>query len=340
MEVGAFQRGLAAGRIPRLVLIHGPEPLLVDEQVARIAQRLLPDPATAALNRQVMHADTATPDAVVEAGLSLPLFGGSRLVIVRGLGAAGARVIERLRAAIDGARARPGGWPSEGVTVVLAAAGADRKSPALKLVSEAEQVEIRPPTGRAVAGWLQTRARETGLALTPSGAETLIGLVGEDLGRLAGELDKAAVFVGPDGRVTEEVVLALVGESRARRYWELSQSLEEGDRGKALRVLEQLLAAGEEPTPLLGTIVAHLRDLWRLQAGLAEGRDSRQLGSVLKQRRPDWVVERLAARAAAVGADRLETAIHRCFDAEHRMKSGGGEPRALLTALVADVAGG
>jgi DNA polymerase-3 subunit delta len=337
VEVASFQRALAAGRIPRLVLIHGPEPLLVDEQIARVARQVLPDPGTAELNRQVLHADTAAPDAIIEAGLALPLFGGGRLVVVRGLGTAGARVIERLRAAIDSARARPGGWPSEGVTVVLAAPGADRKSPALRLVPEAEQVEVRPPTGRAVAGWLQGRAREAGLALAPQAAETLIALVGEDLGRLAGELDKAAVFVGPDGRITEDAVVALVGESRARRYWELSQALEDGDRGKALHVLEQLLAAGEEPTPLLGTIVAHLRDLWRLQAGPAEGRPPRQLGSLLKQRRPDWVVERLAARAAALGADRLEAALHRCFDAEHRMKSGGGEPRALLTALVADL---
>jgi DNA polymerase-3 subunit delta len=340
MEVAAFQRGLAAGRVPSLVLIHGPEPLLVEEQLARLTRRLLPDAETAALNRQVLHADTSPPEAIVEAGLSLPLFGGERLVVVRGLGEAGARVVDRLRAAIEAARARSGGWPSAGVTVVLAAPGTDRKSPALRLVPEAEQVEVRPPTGRAVAGWLQGRAREAGLDLAPGAAEALIALVGEDLGRLAGELDKAAVFVGPDGRVTEEVVLALVGESRARRYWELSQALEAGQPGPALRVLEQLLAGGEEPTPLLGTIVAHLRDLWRLQAGMAEGRPARQLGALLRQRRPDWVVEKLAARAAAVGPDRVEGALHRCFEAELGMKSGGGEPRALLTALVADLTAG
>jgi DNA polymerase-3 subunit delta len=270
----------------------------------------------------------------VTAGLSLPLFGGRRLCLVRGLVEAGARTLERLRAGIEAARGQPGGWPSEGVTVALVAPAADRRSPVLRLVREAEQVEVRSPTGRAVLGWLQGRARAAGLTLTPQAGEALIALVGEDLGRLAGELEKAALFVGADGRVTEEVVVALAGESRVRRYWELSQALEDGQEAKALRVLEQLLAAGEEPTPLLGQVVGFLRDAWRVKSALAERRDAR----AALRGRPPFAVERLVTRASAIRPEALEAALQRCFDVELRLKSGGGEPRALLTALVADVA--
>lgn len=295
---------------------------------------MLGDPAAAAWNREVLYADAAPPDAIVSAGLALPLFGGRRLCLVRGLVEAGVRALDRLRVAIEAARAQRGSWPSEGVTVALVAAGAERRSPVLRLVPEAEQVEVRPPTGRGVAGWLQARARAAGLTLAPPAAEALVALVGEDLGRLAGELEKAALFVGPDGRVTEEVVLALVGESRARRYWELGQALEEGEPAKALRVLEQLLAAGEEPTPLLGVVVAFVRDAWRVKSAVAERRDPR----TALRGRPSFVVERISARAAAIQPEALAGALQRCFDVEVRLKSGGGEPRALLTALVADVA--
>ncbi len=274
----------------------------------------------------------------MSAGLALALFGERRLVLIRGLAEVGAKAVERLRAAIEAARAQSGGWPTEGVTVALVAPGTDRKSPVLRLVPGSEQVEVRPPVGRAVAGWLQARARAAGLTLAPQAAEALVALVGEDLSRLAGELEKAAVFVGADGRVTEEVVLALVGESRVRQYWELSQALEEGDRRKALRVLEQLLEAGEEPTPLLAQVVGYLRDVWRVKAGLAERKDVRQVARLLPRNRPPFAVERLMARATAVRAEALEAALHRCFEVEQRMKSGGGDPRALLTALVTDVA--
>lgn len=304
----------------------------------RLAAAVLTDPASASWNREVLYADTATPDAVVAAGLALPLFGARRLVLIRGLADLGAKAVERLRVAIGGARAAAGGWPTEGTAVACLAPGVDRRSPVLRLLPESEQIEVRPLAGRAVVGWLRERARAAGLELTPPAGEALIALVGEDLSRLAGEIEKAAVFTGRDARVTEEVVRALAGESRVRQYWELTQALEGGERAAALRVLDQLLLAGEEPTALLGQIVGYVRDLWRVKAGLAERKDARQVARLLPRRRPEWAVERLMARAAGVRGDVLVGAVERCFDAERRLKSGGGEARALLTTLVADLA--
>jgi DNA polymerase III subunit delta len=300
---------------------------------AAVAAAVLPDAASAAWNREVLHADTVAPDALVSAGLALPLFGERRLVLLRGLADVPAKTVDRLRGALEAARAHPGGWPAPGVTVLLLAPGADRKSPAVRLAPEAEQVELRPPTGRAVPTWLHARARAAGLQFATGAAEALLALVGEDLGRLAGELEKAAVFAGSDGRIGDEVVRALVGESRVRRYWELTQALEDGEGAKALRVLEQLLDAGEEPTVLLGLIAGHFRDLWKAKAGLADGKDARAMAGDFRPR-PPFVVERLVARAKKVPVEVVEQGLRACFDVELRLKSGGGEAAALLTILV------
>lgn len=340
MEAAALLRDLAAGRIPRLLLIHGPEPLLIDELLERLAAAVLGDPVSAAWNREVLYANAATPEAVVSAGLALPLFGGRRLVLVRGISEVPAKPIERLRAAIDGARRASGGWPAEGTTVLFVAGELDRRAAALKLVGEGvDAVEVRPPTGRAVVGWLRDRARSADLDLAPQAAEALIALVGEDLGRLASEIEKAALFAGDERRVTEEVVRALAGESRVRQYWELTQALEDGDRTRALAVLDRLLVAGEEPTVLLARVAEYVRDLWRVQAGLAARQDARQIAALLPRRRPPFAVERLMSRAEAVRPEGLAAAVRGCFEAERRLKSGGGEARALLTTLVADLAG-
>jgi DNA polymerase-3 subunit delta len=299
---------------------------------------VLGDPAWVSCNREVLYADSLAPEALVVAGTALPLFGARRLVVVRGLGTAVAKGVERLRLTVAEARARPEGWPTEGTTVVFVAPGIDRRSPVRRLLPEPEQVELRPPTGRAVVGWLRERARQQGLHLAPDAAETLLALVGEELSRLATEIDKAALLVGEDGRVTEAVVRALVGESRVRQYWELTQALEGGDRGTALRLLEQLLAAGEEPLGVLAVVVGYLRDLWRIHGGLAAGKDARALGGLLPRRRPEFAVERLMRRATMLGLSKTADGVRRCFEVERRLKSAGGSPRALLTALVADLA--
>jgi len=339
LEAAALLRDVAAGRVPRRLLLYGPEPLLIDEILDRLAAAIVPDPAAAGWNREVLYADTAAPEAIVSVGLTLPLLAGSRLIVVRGLAEVSAKAVDRLRAAMQAADG-PEGWPVAGTTVALVCAGADRRAAALRLVPEAEQVEVRAPTGRAIIGWLTDRARAAGLTLAPDAAQALVTLVGEDVGRLVSELEKAALFVDEargERRVSAEVVRALAGETRARYYWELTQALEAGKRADALRLLEQLLQAGDEPLVLLGCVLGYLRDLWRVLGGRAGGADAREIAGLLPRRRPDWAVERLVARAEAVGLQGTVAGVNRCFEVERALKTSTGRAPALLTALLADL---
>ena len=298
---------------------------------------LLPDEEAAHWNREVLHADQLTPDDLVNAGATLSLFGGRRLVLVRGVGDLPAKTADRLRDALAEARRAGPGWPAEGTTVLLVAAGADRRAPGLRILPEADQVEVRPPTGRAVVGWVRERARSASLELPPDAAQALVDLIGEDLTRLAAEIEKAAIYAGGDRRVSEEVVRALAGETRTRQYWELTQALEEARRSDALRIVSQLLASGDGPLILLAWVVGYLRDLWRVLPAAAGG-DVREAARGLQRRRPDWAVERLCARARAVGIRGLARGAERCFEVEQALKTGTGSPRAHLTCLVAELA--
>jgi hypothetical protein len=71
----------------------------------------------------------------------------------------------------------------------------------------------------------------------------------------------------------------------------------------------------------------------------AAGADIREVARALPRRRPDFAVERLAARARALGIRGLTRAAERCFEVEQALKTGAGSPRALLTCLVAELAG-
>jgi DNA polymerase-3 subunit delta len=290
------------------------------------------------VNREVLHADQLTPEALVAAGASLSLFAGRRLVLVRGVADLAAKTADRLRDALAEARGAPVGWPAEGTTVLLVAAGSDQKTAGLRVLPESDRAEVRAPAGRAVVGWVRERARAAGIDLAPDAALALIDLVGEDLGRLATEVEKAALYAAGDRRVSEEVVRALAGETRTRQYWELTQALEEARRPDALRLASQLLASGDEPLILLAWLVGHLRDVWRVLPAAMAG-DLRAAARALPRRRPDFAIERLTARARAVGVQGLTRAARQCFEVDQAIKTGTGNPRALLTCLVAELAG-
>jgi DNA polymerase-3 subunit delta len=305
----------------------------------RLTRAILPDEQSAGWNRELFHADQVTPDALIAAGATLSLFAGRRLVLVRGVTDLAAKSADRLRDAVAEARRAPAGWPADGTTVLLVAAGADRRTAGLRVLPEVDHAEVRAPAGRAVAGWLRERARAGGLDLAPDAAQALVDLVGEDLSRLAMELEKAALYTAGDRKVSEEVVRALAGETRSRQYWELTQALEEGHQANALRLASQLQASGDEPLIMLAWLVGYVRDLWRVLPAALAGADAREAARALPRRRPDWAVERLVARARAVGTRGLSRAAFRCFEVEQGIKTGARHPRALLICLVADLAG-
>lgn len=334
MDYWGLLKGLDRGQVPTLLLLHGPEPFLIDEALDRLAAACFPDPAQAALNREVFSGDTATADAVLTAAAVFPFLADRRLVIVRGAEALAARECERLAVEVGRLRAAGGTWPPPTTTVVFAARALEGRAPLRKVVPVEAQVEVRPPTGRALLGWLRERGKGLGIELTVEAAELLVDLVGEEPARLVGELEKAFLFAGPGARrIGAAEVRAVVGETRVRRFFELTRALEGRDFETALRLLDVLLAGGEEPLGLLAQVTRHVRELWQAKGWGEEGRPVPELARQL--RRPPAAVEALLARAEAISAPGLGQALVHCWEVERRLKSGRENPAALLTVLVA-----
>jgi DNA polymerase-3 subunit delta len=130
-------------------------------------------------------------------------------------------------------------------------------------------------------------------------------------------------------------VSAVVGEHRLSGVFDLTRAVERGEAAAALRTLDRLLAT-EEPVLLLSLLVREMRGALLIRDLRARGQSTDQIARAL--RRPPAVVEAVGARAAAVPEATLARRLERCWEVERRLKSGG-EPRAEMTALVAELCG-
>src|SRR5262245_1618068 len=83
MEWAGFVRGIERNQVAPVVLVHGPDPQLLDDAAALVTTSLFPSPAEAALGREVFDGREATVDAIVRSAMTLPLLAGARLVVVR-----------------------------------------------------------------------------------------------------------------------------------------------------------------------------------------------------------------------------------------------------------------
>jgi len=293
VQYAAWLQGLTRGQVAPVVLLHGPEPFLIEEALAGLTRVVCSDPGLLAMSREVLEAREAGAEGIVRAAETLPWGTPRRLVVARGVEALGAKQAEPL---VEYLRA-----PNPATVLALAVSQPLASSHWLRsAVPAAAAVEIPELAGRALAGWLRSRASAEGLELADDAAQLLIAMVGDDPAALVGEMGKAALAGGPENRrVGTAEVRAVVGEHRSHEVFELTRAVERRDGAAALLLLERLLAAGEEPLRILAILSGQSRH----------------------------------AAPRAVG-ERLE----RCWQVERRLKLGGA-PRPELAVLVALLCG-
>lgn len=330
MDYAGFVREAQRGNVPPVALLHGSEPRLLDEALAHVTRALFADPSVLLLSREVLDAAETPIETIVRSALTLPCLCPWRLVAVKSAQALSEKHAGALMAYLQA--------PSPSTRLLFLA---QEPLPAghwlVKALPPAATIEVRGLTGRALVSWLQAQAEAEGYQLTEAGAHLLVRWAGEDLSTLSGELAKALLFAGPAAHsVGEAEVRQVVGEHRVLKTFELADAVDRRQIGPALSLLDHLLAAGEEPLAILGTLVRQVRTTWQVKQWLREGKSAEEIGRSL--RRPPFVVETLAATANSWASPALARALARCWETERRLKSGG-RPQSELTVLVADLCG-
>ena len=113
--------------------------------------------------------------------------------------------------------------------------------------------------GRLIRWLVAWTKSQHGAELAPAAAKLLVELVGPLLGMLDQDLAKLSLFVGPQKKITPELVQEIVGGWRAKTIWEVVDAAADGNAAEALRQLDMALQSGEHPQALFGQIAWSLR---------------------------------------------------------------------------------
>jgi len=336
VDYAAFLQAAQRGQPPPLALLHGPDDQLLDDALELVVRGLFADASELALGREVLEGADVSVETVVRSAMTLPFMTSRRLIVVRRAQALAAKGTEALTAYA--------GDPNPTTCLLLLAgeglaASRERRSDHWLLGALPPAVVVGLPLrkGRALEDWLKQRAAADGLVVTDEAARLLVQWVGEDGARLLGEARKAALAGGPEHRKVDAAeVRAIVGEHRVSDVFELTRAVERKDAALALRTLDRLLAT-EEPVFLLALLTRSVRQALTVRDLAAAGQSASEIARVVRPTPPP-VVEAIMARVTGAGGAALTRQLARCWEAEWRCKSGG-QARAELTALVADLCG-
>ena len=207
---------------------------------------------------------------LIDEARTLSLFASARVIVgssAEALLPRGAAITKNSKAAMDfDALASYAGNPSPGVVLLFESGRYDwgnrDDKPRIdrvvrafsKSVEIVELVRLTPSEALKTATVL---AKQLKVRIAPTLLTDLVDTLGNDMARLAGELEKLALYAGPEGEITGKQIELLIPEARQRGVFEFSEALSKGDRLRALDILDTLARTGTS-WPMQISLIASL----------------------------------------------------------------------------------
>ena len=332
LSFSRLQERLKAGEIASVYLLLGDDAFLRRRALEALTETVAGDAAEEpgwAYER--IDAEVATFAEIVDAARSISLFlpvsdRPVRLIRVSGFDAKKFDEVELLRDYLQ--------KPVPETCLVFEALSLDGRLNASKLLLEhAVQVDCAAPTeSRDVGRWIEGKSNAMGFAMAPDAVAYMIELTGNNLQQLDQELQKLALYLGDQKRVSAKDLEALLERSREHSVFELTDALVACDSQRCVEVLNFLYDDGVSAFEILPMIAWIVRQMVIAGDLAQQGLPEREL---LRQLRGRWDSRKaVLSRARRSTVEDLQDLLVACAEADipAKVRSGGAE-RGTLEVL-------
>jgi DNA polymerase III subunit delta len=310
----AVLKQIEAGSPDPIYLVQGEDEIEKSALAARFAD--LVDEGLHAFNVERVHAgDLTTGDrladgvaSLIAAARTLPMMAPRRVVTVlqaetllmpKRESEAATRALDQFEAFIK--------QPEPQTVVVLVAATVDKRGRIYKLLQKhATIVECGVLQDLADAErWARARVAAAGAEIDPTAARLVAQRAGIDVKRLRADVERLLLYALGQKTISADDVREVTGPAALQDDWAMTNAIESGQAGEALRQLALLLDTGAPAEKVLG-----------------------QLG---------WVVR---AKFPGMAPNQVRPAVDALFRTDLDLKRSAGEPRILLERLVVELCAG
>lgn len=210
----------------------------------------------------------------VQALLTVPMFGGDKVVWLRNANFFGDNVTgrsQRTEAGVESLKSTLEKGVPDGVRFLLTAQGVDKRRAFWKFIEKTAQIQVydRIDTSRddwqeQVAAQVTRRAAGMGLDFEPDALAVFVLLAGEQSQQIGNELEKLDLYLGPERRtITERDVDLLVPLSRAAVVFEIGKAIQTGNAARAIQLIDQQLEADESAIGIMrASVIGVVRNLY------------------------------------------------------------------------------
>ncbi|WP_343690321.1 DNA polymerase III subunit delta [Chitinophaga sp.] len=224
-----------------LYWLEGEEDFFID-QVTNYAEHHLLDESEKGFNLTILYGKETSWSAVINACRRYPMFAERQVVVLKE--AQAMKDILKLEAYID--------KPLESTIFVVAhkQGKIDGRSKMAKLIKErGVLLSTKKMYDNQLPGWVEAFVSGLGRAISQKAGILLVDHIGNDLSRMANEIEKLLVNLPPDKKIDENDIEKYVGISKEYNVFELQNAIGQKDMGKVMRII-QYFAANPKAGPI------------------------------------------------------------------------------------------
>ncbi|MFT8392155.1 MAG: DNA polymerase III subunit delta [Sporolactobacillus sp.] len=227
--------------------------------------------------------------------------------------------------------------PDSVVLIIAPYEKLDKRKKIVKQLEKSAQVyALSKLSDRAVFQLMEAVAQRYGAAYTHAGHDQLILSIGTNLGQLAHEVEKCALYCGTDRPIDETAVQIIGSRSLESNVFLLVNQVMKKNTEQSLHILHDLVRMKEEPLKLLALLERQFRIVY--QVGIYQKAGYTQSSMATKIGVHPFAVRMAADQAQLYSPPMLAQALSHCAETDYQMKTGAVDKLLALELLIHRIA--
>jgi DNA polymerase III subunit delta len=213
-----------------LYWLEGEEEFYINE-VMEYAEKKILSAGEAEFNLSIFYGKDANWADVLNACRRYPMFAERQVVLLKE--AQQMRDIDKLEAYVE--------KPLGSTVLVVSYKGKtlDRRSRISKLIKKHGEVfQSKKIYDNQLPSWTSEYLQSKGYGITPRALALLVDHIGNDLNRIANEIEKLSINLAAEKNITEDDIEKYIGVSKEYNIFELQHAISKKDLSKAIRIIQ------------------------------------------------------------------------------------------------------
>ncbi len=245
MEFETIIQNLKRKTYHPIYLLQGEEPYFIDIISNYIEKNVLTE-AERGFNQTVFYGKDSDPMTIVESAMRFPMMASQQVVVVKEAQSLGK--IEVLSSYAE----KP--LSSTILVINYKYKNLDSRTKLAKAIKKHGVVfTSKKIYENKIPNWIESYLKNKNFSITPQAAQILTSYLGNDLGRIANELEKLAIAVKNTNKITPEHIEKNIGLSKEFNIFELQNALGEKNVFKANQII-RYFGANPSSNPIQKTI--------------------------------------------------------------------------------------